>query len=1130
MTRPATALGKTSCTPLIAAFLFASLLANIPVAKAADGTWNTNSGGQWTNPNYWTPNTGSAPGSTNSTTSADVATFGDVTTAVKTITADSNRNIFGIVYSNNSFGYVVGNGAGSILLSDGGYIRSVGSAAAVTNTNSSGTQIIIQGSAGTASFLNDSANATMTFLGDVAGAATTGNTTTLHLGGSNNTVTNVFNVLLTDGTNGGKTALVVDGGNWNFLRNSSAVTNAYGTNFTGGLTVNAGYVTTAAQRNYGTGLTTIGATSGSSNATLNLSLGLTNALLVRAGSSNNTLKLEITNTSGTATVSSPLTLQRDLEVNIASTGSVNNFTGAFDGTGTLTKTGSGTMTLNMAAIRGNTITYAINGGTLSYANPTDTMERNRIEVGSGGLLSINTSGIVIAGLDGSGVVDFAPSTGARILRLGGAGSYNFSGTISNTGAGTLGLLSDLKDGGVQVLSGGSGGYKGNTTVRSGTLALDYTTDTSSKINSSTNLLLWYGSIDLRGGASPITQQVTGTTLQYGQSAITRSSGTAVLSLGGIAMQSGGALDIGADNIATTTSANVNGVLGSARITLGGANFAKNDGAGNIVGLSAGDYTTTIPTGTTSTSTVYSLTDGLSRTNNLGVYGLKISTTQSGQVLNLGTANFTQGSILFTGANDYTIQSTGSFGTAGSPYILNYGAGKLTLDIGLGGQTSYFEGIGVTKLNKNASGSPTTIYLAGGTLEFSSNAQLGLESGGTTLTIAGGKLLADTTAGNILLTTNSGGGYRNIGLGGGNATIDVKGGNALTIGGTITNIESGGANMLTLGSATASGKIVLGGVNTFTGDVKLAGGTTSISADNNLGNTNNMVVFTGDAALQTTASFGTARYVELRSGKTGTFAPQVGTVLTVTNYIQGSGALTVDGSGTLELLSSANSYTGKTTIKGGTLRLGSGASIAKSSEVNLGTTNAPGTLDLTANSTYAFGQSQTVSGVGTISIGSGKTVTAAGIVAPGNSTGKIIVGGNFSLTSTSEIKMELAGTGGVAGTDFDQIDVSGYVLTAAGTLTITGWNGYSVNQTANYNLFDFSTFNGNFATVTVGGIALTYDNLGSWKGTSADSLTTYDFGIDDGILSVVTVPEPSTYALLGMSALALAAYRVRRRIR
>ena len=1102
---------------LRAALTGAAVIVTLAGSLAADATWNLNTNGSWSTAANWSP--ASAPGSTNSTMSTDVATFGNATAAVRTVTVDSNRNIFGIVFSNNSYGYVVGGGVGSILLTDGGYIRAAGSGPAVTNTNNAA-QFIIQGAAGSASFLNDSANSTLAFLGAVAGSATSGNLSTQHLGGSNNTITNVYDILLTDGTNGGKTALVVDGGIWSFSRNSSVVTNAYGTNFSGGLTVNAGYVTTAAAKNYGLGGITLGATSGSSNATLNLSLGLTNALLVRAGSSNNTLKLELTQASGSQTISSPLTLQHDLEVNIANTGANGSFTGAFAGSGTLTKTGSGTMTLGITP-GGNTITYAVNGGLLTTgASTTALTDKNRLQIGSGGLVTMSGTGLTIAGFDGSGVFDYL-TTSARSMRIGGTGTYNFSGTISNTSAFGLSMVMDLKEGGVQVFSGTSEN-KASTTARSGTLALDYTSNTSSKLSDTNILYLWYGNVDLRGGAT--TEVVASANLQYGQSTITRSSGSSVLNLGtNFAYNNGAHLNIGADNIAATTVTNANGILGgNAKYTVGGANFAKNDGAGNIVGLSAGDYTTLTANTNGSANVVYSVTDGLSGwsgTNTVSALGLKISTTQSGQTLNLG-ARPLSGVVLFTGANDYTISSTGTL--SANSYLINYGTGTLTADMALAG-TTYFQGAGITKLSKTSTAASGIVYVTGGTLEFSSNEQLGSGTGTGTVTIAGGKLLANTTGGSISLINST---NRTISLGGGDATIDVTGGNTLTINGIVKDIEGVG-NPLTLGSSSTSGKIVLGGVNTFNGDVKLAGGTTSISADNNLGNANNWVEFTGNATLETTATIGTARYINLRSGKTGTFAPQVGTVLTVTNYIQGSGALTVDGSGTLELLSSANSYTGKTTISAGTLKLGAGASIAKSSEVNLGTTNAPGTLDLSANSSYAFGSSQTVSGYGAINIGAGKTVTIQGTLAPGNSAGIITNTGNLTLDSTATIVMELAGSGGVAGTDYDQLQVSG-TLTLGGALTITNFGGFSLATEGSYTLYTAGTKSGNFASVNVAGDTLTW-NSGSnaWIGVYGGSTT---YTLTDGVLTAAAVPEPSTLAMLGLGGLALAAYRLRRRNR
>ena len=78
------------------------------------------------------------------------------------------------------------------------------------------------------------------------------------------------------------------------------------------------------------------------------------------------------------------------------------------------------------------------------------------------------------------------------------------------------------------------------------------------------------------------------------------------------------------------------------------------------------------------------------------------------------------------------------------------------------------------------------------------------------------------------------------------------------------------------------------------------------------------------------------------------------------------------------------------------------------------------------------------------------------------------------------------------------------------------------------LFDSTGYSGNFSTVTVSGLGLAFDSIKTWSGTDTNSGTIYTFTLDDGILSAAAVPEPSTYALLGLAGAALAAYRLRRR--
>jgi hypothetical protein len=104
-------------------------------------------------------------------------------------------------------------------------------------------------------------------------------------------------------------------------------------------------------------------------------------------------------------------------------------------------------------------------------------------------------------------------------------------------------------------------------------------------------------------------------------------------------------------------------------------------------------------------------------------------------------------------------------------------------------------------------------------------------------------------------------------------------------------------------------------------------------------------------------------------------------------------------------------------------------------------------------------------------------------------------------------MELASANGIAGSGFDQVNVSG-ALAYNGTLTITGYNGWDVSQAGSYNLFDFASFTGNFVSVSVGAVNLAYDLSNTW--TATDGGITYNFTLNDGVLAVV--PEPTTWLL------------------
>lgn len=916
--------------------------------------------------------------------------------------------------------------------------------------------------------------------------------------------------------------------------------------FSGGVRISNGTLFASNGSSLGTGTVTLGSVAGTENVVLALNPDIANNIVVGAGTGTRTIQSQSTGLDVTGSVQ----LLNDLTVTNVDVGHGLGFRGGI--------TGSNTITVSLLA--GTTNSVSIHGWASHASFTGDVVVQNgsrfdagngggvmdiggaRLELQNGAVFSFNGGGTV-GGLDGvaGSVADMGNSSGTRVLVFGGSGDYAYAGNFTNSGAGTGGLLARLNYGGekgTQTLSGSSA-LTGLTTIEAGKLILDYSTNNTTKLNDTAVLQLRSGTLELSGGSH---NEVVGSTdiRNGGQANIVRTSGSSTISLG--ALTSGavggaavsGVVNFSEGNIATTTTANTNGILmgtgGVARFVVGGADWATNDGANNIVALAS--YDAFVGSGGVNTLN-YALTDSGVVTANQGFNTLKISTTTAGQSLALGeqTLNLARSGILFTGDHDYSITTGAAGALTGNIILHHYGDGVLTLGR-LSAQSFEHAGTGKTVLTTASTGATTNaqtgFFLDSGVVQFSANNQL---MGQGNLRLNSGAFVADTSGGNISLTNDSVSGHRNIALGTDVPNIDVVGGGTLTIGGVISS-QAVVSSVLTnspiiFGSATSDGTIVLAGTNTYDGDTRLDGGRLSINSNSSLGNTANSqvfkVIFSRDSTLNTTASFASNRYTEINGGVTGTFETDASTTLTQSGRIVGAGHLRKAGSGTMTL-SAVNTYTGSTTISAGTLLLDATGSIAASTAINLGTVGSQGTLDVTAKSAFAFGAGQTLTGYGLVTIGAGKTVTVAGNLAPGNSTGIISVNGDLELLGTTTTTMELASANGIAGSGFDQVDVSGD-LAYDGTLTITSYLGWDLTQPGSYNLFDFASFNGNFTDVSVGSVVLSFDSINTW--TATDGGTTYNFTLDDGVLTVV--PEPAAWLLTAMGGAIVFAMRRRARM-
>ena len=441
---------------------------------------------------------------------------------------------------------------------------------------------------------------------------------------------------------------------------------------------------------------------------------------------------------------------------------------------------------------------------------------------------------------------------------------------------------------------------------------------------------------------------------------------------------------------------------------------------------------------------------------------------------------------------------------------------------------------------------------------------GAGRGGTQAT--SGALVFTNTAGTVdvggPVTVNAGMQFATDGYTVRSNTITLAGADAAAntittdtgVGTAINSVLAGSTGMTKAGSGT----LLLAGNNTFTGALNVHDGTLEIASINNnsangpLGNSTNPV----SLGKSGTANVSTLHYTGGTASTTKGFSmasdatagvinvANSGTTLTVSGQITGSSGsgLTKTGIGRLSL-SGSSSYNGATTVSAGDLNL-SGGSIASSAV------------------TVASGAS--LSGYGSVG-----TIGGAGAINPGNSPGILTTpqvnpsGGtdfNFEMTGTAPTYSNAASsvndliriTGAtpfsqaLAGNGTNSINIyfSGGALFTGVPKTITG--GFFTDQSTNlassisgatYNYYfadaiGTNSYNGvNYYTKAQYETAVLSSNLMTITVTTVAQTANFGGGdINGQIMQVQVVPEPSTYALLGLSAAAFGAYRWRRRRR
>ncbi|EBP9317523.1 AIDA autotransporter-like protein ShdA, partial [Salmonella enterica] len=594
----------------------------------------------------------------------------------------------------------------------------------------------------------------------------------------------------------------------------------------------------------------------------------------------------------------------------------------WDGT-SLIKQGAGTLILNAE----NTYTggTTISDGTLVATN-VDALGSG--DVTDDATLELNTGGTFDNAISGSGQV---VKSGDETLTLSGTNTYS-GGTLISGGTLVASNVEALGTGDVTdnaVLELNTGGDFDNAISGSGqveksgdgtlTLSGSNTYTGGTTINDGTLIAT---SVDALGSGD-VTDNATlalntGGTFDntISGSGKVEKSGDDALTLSGANSYTGGTLISGGTLIASNVEALGTGdVTNNATLELNtGGDFTNNiSGSGQVV--KSGDETLTL-----SGSNTYT---GGTTINDGTLVATSVDALGSGDVTDNATLALNTG-----GTFDNTISGSGKVEKSGDDALTLSGANSYTGGTLISGGTlvaSNVEALGSGDVTDNA----TLALNTGGTFDntISGSGQV-VKSGDDVLTLSGSNTYTGgtTISGGTLIASNV------DALGTGDVTNDAT--LELNTGGDFTNNISGNGQVVKSGDDT----LTFSGSNTYTGGTLISSGTLVANDVNALG--------TGDVTDNAT--------LELNTG--GDF----------TNNISGSGQVVKSGDDTLTL-SGTNSYTGGTTISGGTL-------VATNVE-------ALGTGDVTNNATLELNTggdfTNNISGSGQVVKSGDETLTLSG---------------------------------------------------------------------------------------------------------------------------------------------------------
>jgi autotransporter-associated beta strand protein len=695
------------------------------------------------------------------------------------------------------------------------------------------------------------------------------------------------------------------------------------------------------------------------------------------------------------------------------------------GSGTLNKTGAGTLSLAGNSYTGGT---AIDAGTVQIAASNALGNGGTVTLG-GGTLEVTTGSFTLAHA-------IALNAGTDTVQVDSGASATLSqsisgGALTKTGTGTL-------------ILDASNGYTGGTAIDAGVVRFN----AANQLGTGT-IGLAGGTLDQNGGTPALGNAIAlntgGGTIQSDNSTLTL-NGT-ITGTGGLTIAGGGIVALGSGVALPATALTVSGrfqiddtneTVGA--VTLNGGTISSSNG-GTLSGSSVDLQSGTVSAILAGTGAVTKDTSGTVTLSGANTYSGGTTVTAGTLVLGANNVLAAAGALAVNGGTFNVSGRTQTIGDlSGSGGTLALGTGSLTE--GTGNNTS---------LASQVTGNGTLLKQGGGTLILSNSSNGGAAfkttvNAGTISVGAAGDLGtgALTLAGGTLAVTGATTLSNAVSLGIGGGTIDNSA--ALTLSGAIT----GTGKLTQAGSATTTLSHI---GNSFSGGTTVTSGTLQLGASFVLSTTGAVAVNGGTFDVH-----GFTQTVGDLSGMGGTVALGGGTLTegtanstTLASAITGSGTLIKAGTGTLTLSGSNAGQGFATTVNQGALAFGASNALGGGA-VGVG---ASGTVTIAGTSQSA----STISDSGAVTVGGGALTGALTINSGGLFSGFGTLNGavtNSGLLTASGGTLRLTGAiidpgGSVTVAPNSTLDLSGSsgasqatVLTQNGTLILNS-SGMTVSQ-------------------------------------------------------------------------------------